>query len=492
MGSLAINRRWLLGGFSFGILALFLLGSFGCRGSKNDKKPNFIIIFCDDVGYADFSSYGHPTINTPNIDRLAYEGQRWTNFYVPSSVCTPSRAGLLTGRLPVRSGMAGTKRRVIMPWSVGGLPQSEVTIAKSLKSVGYKTAAIGKWHVGHAKKEFLPNKHGFDYYYGIALNIDHYGTDGWHWKKYETLKEEYFKKKYYDVPLMINEEIAEQPFDPTNVTKRYVEESIKFIKENKEDPFFVYLSHSMAHVPLFTSEEFKNISKRGLYGDVMEEIDWGVGEIIKTLKEENLDEQTLVVFTSDNGPWLLFEQYGGSAGMLKGGKADLWEGGFRVPGIFWWPGKIKPGTIRGLGNTMDLYPTFCNLAGAELPDKKLDGINLAPALFEGKESPNDVIYYYRFSTLYAVRKGAYKAYFRTYNGEKWRNEQKYIEDLDEPLLFNLDHDPSENYNIAKENADVIAEIRKVFDAHLKTIEPVENQIDEIDEDVLGPRRKYYE
>ncbi len=457
-----------------------------------DTKPNFIVILCDDVGYADLGCFGHPTIHTPEVDRLAEEGQKWTNFYAASSLCTPSRVGFLTGRLPVRCGMAGGKQRVVLPWSAGGMPGSEVTIAEALKEVGYSTACIGKWHVGHAEKGHLPNQQGFDYFLGLYMNIDHYGANGWTWNNYSTYRDSFFVPKYYDVPLVQNREVIEQPSDPNLLTKKYNEKSVEFIKKNKDKPFFLFLSHSMAHVPIVRSKEFEGVSKRGLYGDAMAEIDAGVGDIINTLKDAGLDKNTIVVFTSDNGPWLQWDEFGGSAGMLKGGKADLFDGGFRVPFIIWGPGMVKRGPVSDLGNMMDLFPTFCKMAGAKLPDVKLDGNDISPSVLYGKGNPDEVEYFYRFSTLYAIRKGSYKAYFREYTGNRKTNEPQHIKNLENAELYNMDHDPSEKYNIAEKYPDVINDLKAVFDGHEKGIVPVENQLDKLNEKIWEERKNLYE
>ncbi len=485
--------RYSLSPYVLSITFLVIIGAACYMKPKlnSDKKPNFIIILCDDVGYGDFSTNGHPTIQTPHVDKLAREGQKWTNFYAASSVCTPSRAGLLTGRLPVRSGMAGTQKRVMMPWSTGGIPASEETIGECLQGAGYETAVVGKWHVGHAEEQFLPKSQGFNYSYICPLNIDHYGCNGWNWNDYEEHKDSLFKKEFYCAPFFENGKEVSERADPTIVTKTYTEKTQAFIRANKEKPFFVFLSHSMAHVPLFTSEAFRNASKRGLYGDVIQEMDWGVGEILKTLKEEGLDENTIVAFTSDNGPWLLFEEFGGSAGMLKGGKAELFEGGFRVPFVIWGPKHIQPGVQTGIGNMMDLLPTICNLAGAELPGTLLDGHDLSQALLEGEKSPNDEVFYYRFSTLYAVRKGDYKCYFKTYHGLPWKNETDKIQELETPELYNVNHDPSEKFNIAQGNSAVIEELRKVFEKQQASVVPVENQVDKYSQAIFDERQKLY-
>lgn len=454
--------------FAAGIL--FNQNSFGAK-KNNAATPNFIVIFADDMGYGDIGAFGHPTIKTPSLDRLAYEGQKWTNFYVAAPVCTPSRAGLLTGRLPIRSGMCSEKRRVLFPDSNGGLPEKEITIASALKGAGYSTACIGKWHLGH-HAQYLPNAHGFDYYFGIPYSNDMDLREGMNYL--EAFGQP--KIEYFNVPLMKNNEIFERPADQTTITKRYTQEAIKFIQQNKEKPFFLYMAHSMPHVPLFRSKEFEDKSLRGLYGDVIEEIDWSVGEIISALKQNGLDKNTIVVFTSDNGPWLEFRQQGGSAGLLSGGKGGTYEGGMREPTIFWSPEIVKPGVIAELGTTMDLLPTFAKLANVSLPaDRVYDGYDIFPVLTEKGHSQRDAVIYYRGTEVFAIRKGAYKAHFITQ--PEYGSNVKTIQDP--PLLFNLNVDPSEKYNISDTHSEVIEEIKQVLTDHLKTIVPVENQLEKL-------------
>jgi len=270
---------------------------------KSLRKPNIVIIFADDMGYGDMGCLGHPTIATPNLDKMAAEGIKLTQFYSAASVCTPSRAALLTGRLPIRSGMCSSKRRVLFPNSAGGLPKSEITIAMALKSAGYATACIGKWHLGHLQ-QFLPNQRGFDYYYGIPYSNDMRPT-----------------------PLIENNKTIEEPANQKTLTRRYTQKAVQFIQKNKSKPFFLYFPHTFPHIPLFASAAFKDKSMRGLYGDVIEELDWSVGVILDTLRKNHLAENTLVIFTSDNGPWLPKKLNGGSAGLLRGGKGSTWEGG---------------------------------------------------------------------------------------------------------------------------------------------------------------------
>ncbi len=434
-------------------------------------KPNIIVIFADDMGYGDVGVFGHPSIKTPNLDKLAFEGQKWTNFYVAASVCTPSRAGLMTGRLPIRSGMCSDQHRVLYPESKGGLPQNEITIASALKNAGYATACVGKWHLGHLQP-FDPNSHGFDYYFGIPYSndMDQSFPDG----------VSYFegcanpKPGYFNVPLKRNRETIEQPADQTTITKRYTQETIKFIEEHKESPFFIYMAQSMPHVPLYPSKDFEGKSLRGTYGDVIEEIDWSVGQIISALKENGLEKNTLVIFTSDNGPWLIFNEHGGSAGLLKGGKGGTFEGGMREPTVMWGPGLVKPGVVTDLGTTLDLLPTFCNLAGTELPgDRVFDGYDLSQTIAGKAKSPRDVVYYYRGQKVYAIRKGAYKAHFITQT--EYGTGGPEVHDV--PELYNLNVDPSEKYNVAEQHPDVIAEIQSILKEHQASVVPVENQLE---------------
>ncbi|MFO7614352.1 MAG: sulfatase [Bacteroidales bacterium] len=470
-----------------GLLSLGMAGQQTAAAAdpknENANKPNFIVIFADDLGYGDLGIFGHPTIKTPNLDKMAEEGQKWTSFYVAAPVSTPSRAGLLTGRLPIRSGMCSDKRRVLFPDSKGGLPQSEITIARVLKENGYQTAAIGKWHLGH-KSPHLPTDHGFDSYFGIPYSND---MDKVEKTDHFTLAE---NERYqaYNVPLMRDDQIIERPADQRTITKRYTDEAVAKIKNLKDEPFFIYLAHNLPHIPLFRSGEFKDVSLAGFYGDVIEEIDWSVGQILKTLKEEGIDENTLVVFTSDNGPWHTFKTHGGTAGLLRGAKGGTFEGGMRVPAVFWWPEKIKQGVVMDMATTMDLLPTFCKLSGAKLPDDRVyDGYDISPLIFGTGKSRRDVVFYYRGQKVYAIRKGDYKAHFITQNeygsqtAHPVTNPPMEITNTptvhETPLLYNVNIDPSEKFNIAEEYPEIIEEIRKVLEEHLAGIEPVENQLE---------------
>ena len=466
-----MNRRQFIKALGLGAGALVLPGCIE-PGELNTnkpsaKKPNFVIIFCDDMGYGDLGCYGHPTIRTPNLDQMAAEGQKWTNFYVGASVCTPSRAALLTGRLPIRSGMCSDKRRVLFPDSASGLPEGEVTIAEALKAEDYITACVGKWHLGHLRQH-LPTSNGFDSYFGIPYSNDMDRVGGEGRKAFLEPKSEYF-----NVPLMRNEKIIERPADQTTITKRYTEEAVKFIKKSKNNPFFLYLAHNLPHVPLFVSKNFKDKSLRGLYGDVIEEIDWGVGKILKTLRQKGMAENTFVVFTSDNGPWLIFNEHGGTAGLLREGKGCTFEGGMREPCLMWWPGRIKPGVVNDMGATMDLYTTILTLAGAKVPsDRVVDGMDLSGALFGTGPSPRKVMFYYRGAKLYAMRKGPYKAHFITKPAYRKGEEIRH----DPPLLYHLGYDPSEKYDISKDHPEIITDIQKEVALHLANLTPGEDQL----------------
>jgi len=419
--------------------------------------PNFVIIFTDDQGYQDLGVFGSPNIKTPNIDRMAAEGMRFTDFYSAASVCTPSRAALMTGCYPERVG----NLPVLFPNSTRGLNPDEITIAELLKARGYATACVGKWHLGH-HKNFLPTSQGFDSYYGIPYSND-MGIDrnmdlaeDVVWLK--GITEESFRNgKGGGPPLMRGTEVIEVPADQATLTQRYTQEAIRFIQANREKPFFLYLPHTMPHIPLYASEEFAGKSEAGLYGDTIEEIDWSVGQILDTLKQLGIDTKTMVVYTSDNGPWNLKgnatskvkgntnRRVGGSAAPLRGYKFSRWEGGMREPTVMWWPDRIPAGSeCRELAGTIDLLPTFAALSGTKLPgDRAIDGKSIVPLLEErtGAKTPHEA-YFYRTE---GVRSGHWK--------------------LKGKELFDLVNDISEQHNVAKDHPDVLARLTKLRDDH---------------------------
>lgn len=445
-------------------LVLIILLAFVTTWAENSSdSPNFIIIFADDLGYGDLSSYGHPTIRTPNLDKMADEGMRFTQFYNGASICSPSRAALLTGRLPIRSGMSGTQTsgNVLYPRSTGGLPQSEITIAEALKEKDYNTALVGKWHLGHLPK-YMPRKQGFDYYFGLPYSND--------------MTSPYWKGDTPPLPLYENEEVIEENPDQRLLTKRYTEKAIRFIKENKKNPFFLYYPNNFPHVPLYASEDFRGSSKRGIYGDVLEELDWSVGKILDTLKDLGLEKNTLVIFTSDNGPWLIKKDHGGSPGILFEGKGSTYEGGFRVPAIAWWPGTVPENQVsEAVTTTMDLFPTLLQLADIPMPDDRMfDGSNLQPIL-TGKEKalPEEIVFYYFRDRIRAVRHGPWKAHFIT--KPSYSKEKAVIHNP--PLLFNLEHDPAEDHDVSEDHPEIIEKIISIKDKHKETIKSVPSQLD---------------
>jgi arylsulfatase A len=434
------------------------------------EKPNVVLIFADDLGINELSCYGRQDQPTPNLDRMAAEGMRFTQFYSAAEVCTPSRAALLTGRLPPRSGMCSNKRRVAFPNTTGGLPADEVTIAELLKADGYATACIGKWHLGHLP-QYSPLENGFDYYFGLPYSNDMDRVPMAPKGRAAFLDP---KSEYWNVPLLKNREIVEQPANQHTLTRRYTDEAIGFIRQHKEQPFFVYLPHTMPHVPLFVSDDVPGSTRRGLFGDVIWELDQEIGRILKTLRDEGLAEKTLVLFTSDNGPWLTQGEQGGSAGLLKDGKGSTWEGGMRVPCLAWMPGTVPSGIVNAeLASTLDFLPTICSLTGVEPPrERRLDGYDVLATL-KGKPSPRREMFFYRGFELMAVRLGAWKAHFQTQSGYG----QPLAERHDSPLLFNLEVDPSERFNVAAANPEVLREIDALVEKHRSGMQAAPSQLE---------------
>ena len=442
-------------------------------GANGPVPPNIVVILADDLGYGDLGCYGHPTIRTPHLDRMAREGARFTEFYSAAEVCTPSRAALLTGRYPIRSGMCHNQFRVLRNNSTGGLPHGEVTLAETLKQHGYSTACIGKWHLGvfSIHPDHHPSRHGFDYFFGLPHSNDMDPRPGNPAGAPGKLEQD---PAWWNSPLYRNQQVIERPADQTTLTRRYAEESVAFIRANQGKPFFLYLPHTFPHIPLFASGDFRGKSPRGLYGDVVEELDHSVGKILNSIRELGLDQNTLVVFSSDNGPWTAHNLAGGSAGLLRGGKGSTWEGGMRVPGIFWGPGIVRGNqVIAEPASLMDLFTTCTLLGGGQIPrDREIDGLDLRPVLKGEGASPRKEMLYYRGQQLFAARVGDFKAHFLTQAGY---GEPKAVAH-DPPLLFNLKVDPSETTNVAMAHPDMVAKIREAVDRHRSGLKVVESQL----------------
>ncbi len=440
-------------------LALLLLAGLAAVATAADRLPNIVIIFIDDMGYADIGPFGAQDYPTPNLDRMAQEGRRFTDFYVTQPVCSASRAGLLTGCYNVRVGILGA----LGPKATHGISAREVTLAEICKQKGYATAIYGKWHLGH-HLPFLPLQHGFDEYYGLP-----YSNDMWPFHPERP-------GGYPPLPLMNNNDIIDPNVDhedQARLTTNYTERAVDFIRRNKDRPFFLYLPHSMVHVPLHVSSKFKGKSKRGLFGDVVMEVDWSVGQILDTLRKLNLARHTWVIFTSDNGPWLSYGDHAGSAKPLREGKGTTFDGGVREPTLMWWPGTIPAGTVcREPAMTIDILPTVAKLIGAKLPDHKIDGKDIWPLVIgePGAKSPQEAYYFYRGRALEAVRMGRWKLHFphkyRTLGGRpggKGGIPAKYETAEIGLALFDLENDPGETKDVKDEHPEIVAKIKMLAD-----------------------------
>ena len=437
------------------LYSLALLGFF----SNNllwsaEKPPNIVLIFADDLGYADLGCFGSTTIRTPNIDSLARDGIKLTNFHVPQAVCSASRTALLSGCYPNRVGILGA----LGPNAKNGIKDAENLLPEYLKKLGYSTAKFGKWHLGDAA-QYSPLRHGFDTYFGLPYSNDM-------WPNHPTAK------NFPPLPLRQDDKVLELNPDQSKLTGWYTDRGVKFIEANKDKPFFLYMPHSMPHVPLYASEKFKGKSNHGLYGDVIEEIDASVGTILETLKKHSLDKNTLVIFTSDNGPWLSYGNHGGSKGMLREGKGTEFEGGVRVPFVARWPGKISAATTSNEPTmTIDLLPTLVGYAGGVVQtEPKIDGKNIS-AIIEAKpnaKSPQEAYYFYWGDALHAVTSGKWKLHFpHPYlhiieggsDGKPGKGETRKIE----LSLFDLDADITESKNVADQNPDVVKRLQMLGD-----------------------------
>jgi arylsulfatase A-like enzyme len=472
------------------LLSSLCAGPLSAHAESPQRPPNLVVIFTDDQGYADVGSYGAQGFETPHLDRMAAEGMRFTDFHVAAAVCGASRAALMTGCYPQRLGILGAPG----PNSNYGIDEAELLMPEMLKMRNYATAIYGKWHLGDHLR-FRPTRHGFDDYFGLPYSNDM-------WPFHPTAGERYPK-----LPLIEGEEVIELNPDQTKLTTQYTERAVKFIEQHRDEPFFLYVPHNMPHVPLHVSEKFRGKSQQGLYGDVIMEIDWSVGEILAAIKATGNDERTLVVFATDNGPWLSYGNHAGSAGIFREGKGTVWEGGQRVPCIMRWPGKIPAGKeCDELCTSLDFLPTFAALAGievpADLPRQKPptakagnspsatatesptektesprfrfapDGHDIRPLMFgeAGAKSPYEAFYYYWIGGLEAVRSGEWKLHFphkyRSLTGQPGQDGRPggYSVGTTELALYNLHDDPSEKHNLVKEQPEVVSRLQQLGEA----------------------------
>ena len=425
------------------------------KKTANRRLPNIVIILTDDQGYADVGCYGARGFQTPHLDKMAAQGVRFTDFYVTQAVCSASRAGLLTGCYPNRIGIHGALDHT----SKFGIHKNEMTIAELVRQRNYATAIFGKWHLGH-HPPFLPTRHGFDEYFGLPYSNDM-------WPKHPT------SKNYYpDLPLYENEKIIELDPDQSQLTTWYTQRAVRFIEKNKDHPFFLYVPHSMPHVPLFVSDKFRGKSRQGLYGDVIMEIDWSIGQIMATLQKNGLDDDTLVVFVSDNGPWLSYGNHAGSAVPLREGKGTSWDGGQREPCIMRWPGKIPAGRVcREPAMTIDLLPTIAGLIGGQLPEHKIDGLDIWPLMTDAPnaKSPHEALYFYWSRHLQAIRSGKWKLHFphqyRSLKDQPGADGKPgpYIQKKTDLALYDLETDIGEIHNVADQHPDIVARLKILAD-----------------------------
>src|SRR5688572_7509925 len=432
------------------LVALALLASHSLAAPP---PPNIILILTDDQGYNDLGCYGSRNIKTPRIDRMAAEGVRFTDFYAPASVCTPSRAAMLTGSYPQRSGMGefpllpGGKpwqTRVLFRNAPFGINPDETTLPEVLKSAGYATACIGKWHLGD-QKAFLPTSQGFDQFFGILYTNDMPPVD-----------------------FVRGQSKVEEKIDQATITGRYTDEALKFIRAHQDGPFFLFLAHTLPHVPLAASGKFKGKSAGGLYGDTVEEIDDSTGRVLDALAELKIDDRTLVIFTSDNGPWLAKGAHGGSAFPLRGGKGGSYEGGFRVPCIMRHPGVIPPGTVcREMATQMDFLPTIAKLAGVSV-SAPIDGKDIGDLLKSkpGAKSPHESFFYYVGNRLHAVRSGKWKLKVPTTLGEEFAGYLQ-IDNADTEIpraLYDLENDPAEQKSVMADHPEVAKRLQAMIES----------------------------
>ena len=462
------TRRDFLRTLGAGAAAL-TLPSFlrGQQSPAGGRSPNIVVIFTDDQGYSDVGIYGARGFKTPNLDRMASEGVRFTDFYVAQPVCSASRAALLTGCYPNRIGITGA----LGPNATHGIHEDEVTLAELCKSKGYRTAMFGKWHLGHHPR-FLPPRHGFDEYCGTPYSNDMWPLHPDIVKLPENSEKR--KRGYPNLPLIEGDQIADPEItgeDQAQFTTMFTNRAVDFINSNKENPFFLYVAHPMPHVPLFVSKKYAGKSEQGLYGDVISEIDWSVGQILDAIKHNGLDDDTLVIFTSDNGPWLSYGNHGGSCRPLREGKGTTWEGGVREPCIMRWPGKIPAGHVcREPAMTIDVFPTIARLIDTPLPQHKIDGLDIWPLIAgaPGAKSPHEALFfYYHSNDLEAMRSGRWKLVFphtyRSLTGTPGRDgtPNGYTHPKCGLELYDLENDISEKHNVIDQHPQVVARMQKL-------------------------------
>ncbi|SFI38636.1 sulfatase family protein [Planctomicrobium piriforme] len=440
------------------VMFLLLLLVSGRIGLAEETRPNIVILFADDQGYADVGCFGAMGFQTPQLDKMASEGMKLTNFYVSQAVCGASRASLLTGCYANRIGMLGAPG----PTSTHGINKNEVLISELCKSRGYATAMYGKWHLGH-HQPFLPLQHGFDEYFGLPYSNDM-------WPFHPEIK------KFPPLPLLGGNEVVNANVtsnEQIQLTTWYTERAVNFIQSHREQPFFLYVAYAMPHVPLHVSEKFSGKSERGLYGDVIMEIDWSVGEILKTLDETDASRKTLVVYTSDNGPWLSYGNHAGSAGPLREGKGTSWEGGVREPCIVRWPGRVPAGAVcEEVAATIDLLPTIAGLIGAPLPEHPIDGKDIWPLLSDvaDAKSPHEYYLFYYDERLEAIRSGDWKLHFphnyRSLTGEPGSDGRPggYSQQHTDLALYNLKDDIGEQRNVAADYPEIVERLQSHADA----------------------------
>lgn len=491
-----ISRRWTLR--TFGALALVapLSPILAAPDPGQTARPNIILLIADDLGWGDLGSYGHPVIRTPNLDRMAAEGQRWTNFYVSSPVCSPSRGAMLTGRVETRSGLYGAINSVQVEGDPYGFPDGEVTVASVLRDAGYATALFGKWHLGDAPRAY-PTRHGFDSWWGMPMSNDAYftGIPGGvsnkelrqRFAKGESPKELfalYYKQSvaafsdpknaYWNSPLISSQRVVvngkvdhrdrvlERPVDQPSYNRRLTDQVVDFIGNQHGKPYLAWVGYEKPHLPHVPSPEFVGSSKAGPVGDAIAELDHSVGRVLEAVRRSRDAKNTLVVFVSDNGPWILYQELVGSAGMLRDGKASTYEGGARVPALFWWPGTIRPEVVDGIGATYDLLPTFARLARAKLPEVTIDGMDLAKTLRGQAPSPRQVMPYFYRGRLQAWREGVWKVNLYDVTG---RNPEGGLQPkMAKPTLYNLGLDPGEKFDKAASEPEILQRLQQHAEA----------------------------